>query len=193
MQNVHERIKKVNDADEVLRVLLEVLEYDKSSNFRYTENDEDYDAEYVIEIENKKYTLIGIKVLRDYDETKIAVQHLKYWNRNDVPFSIFVLPNEIRIYNNFTIGAQKLLYKTNDKKNGVFQLFTDRNIVNGVLWEKMNSITKKNNRVDKYLLENLRNTIIILNRDYGMELDAAYNFLAQCIFIRYLEDREMLT
>lgn len=193
MQKVDEKISKINNADEVLRVLLEILEYDKSSNFHYTENDEDYDAEYVIEIENKKYTLIGIKVLKDYNETKISVQHLKYWNQNDVPFSIFVLPNEIRIYNNFTIGTQKLLYKTNDKKNEIFQLFSDRNIVNGVLWEKMNSITKKNNRVDKYLLENLRNTIIILNREYGMELDAAYNFLAQCIFIRYLEDRKMLT
>lgn len=188
-----EKIKKLNNADEVLKVLLQVLEYDTSANFHYRENDEDYDAEYVIEIENKKYTLIGVKVLRKHDETKIAVQHLKYWNRNDVPFSIFVLPNEIRIYNNFTIGTQKLLYKTGNKKDEIVQLFTDSNIVNGVLWERMNAITKKSNRVDKYLLENLRNTIIILNRESGIELDAAYNLLAQCIFIRYLEDREMLT
>lgn len=177
----------------MLKVLLQLLEYDTSSNFRYTQNDKDYDAEYVVEIENKKYTLIGVKVLRDYDEKVISAQHLKYWNRNDVPFSIFVLPNEIRIYNNFTIGNQKLLYKTGDKKEGIVELFVDRNIAKGMLWEKMNSIARKNHRVDKFLLENLRNTLVILNREYGMELDAAYNLLAQCIFIRYLEDRGMLT
>ena len=193
LHEVDERIKKLEDADEVLKVLLQLLEYDTSSNFRYTQNDKDYDAEYVVEIENKKYTLIGVKVLRDYDEKVISAQHLKYWNRNDVPFSIFVLPNEIRIYNNFTIGNQKLLYKTGDKKEGIVELFVDRNIAKGMLWEKMNSIARKNHRVDKFLLENLRNTLVILNREYGMELDAAYNLLAQCIFIRYLEDRGMLT
>ena len=193
MHIIDEKIKKMNNADEVLKVLLKVLEYDVSPNFHYTENDRDYDAEYVMEIENKSYTLIGVKVLRNSDEKMISALHLKYWNRNDVPFSILVLPNEIRIYNNFTIGTKKLLYKTGSKKEDVVKLFTDTSIANGALWDKMNSVAQKNNRVDKYLLGNLRNTIIILNSEYGMQLEDAYNFLAQCIFIRYLEDREMLT
>lgn len=193
LKSVDEKIRKLNDADEVLKVLLQILEYDTSPNFHYIQNDEDYDAEYAIRAEGKIYTLIGVKILREHDEKRITAQHLKYWNQNDVPFSIFVLPNEIRIYNNFTIETQKLLYRTGDKKSEVVKLFTDSNIVNGVLWERMDSITRKSKRVDKYLLENLRNTIIILNREKNMELDAAYNFLAQCIFIRYLEDRKMLT
>lgn len=193
MHEIGERIKKINDADEVLKTLIELLEYDTSSCFRYTQDNTDYDAEYAIEIENKKYTLIGVKVLRSYDENEISAQHLKYWNRNDVPFSIFALPNEIRIYNNFTIGTQKLLYKTGNKKESIVDLFTESSITRGLLWERMASIAQKSDRVDKYLLENLRNTLLILNRSYGMELEAAYSFLAQCIFIRYLEDRGMLT
>ena len=51
LHEVDERIKKLEDADEVLKVLLQLLEYDTSSNFRYTQNDKDYDAEYVVEIE----------------------------------------------------------------------------------------------------------------------------------------------
>lgn len=192
-RDLDEKVKKLNNADEVLSVLLEELGYYSSPNFHFTENDKDFDAEYVLTIDNRKYTLLGIKVLRDCSEGEIARQHLKYWNRNDVPFSILVLPNEIRIYNNFTIGKQKLLYKTGAGKRENIDLFTDSSIANGILWEKINAAKLKNKRVDRCLLESLRNTILILHRKYGMQLDAAYNLLAQCIFIRYLEDRKMLT
>lgn len=188
-----EAIKRMDNADKVLDVLLEAMGYQSSSNFHFIEGDDDYDAEYTIEIENKKHALLGIKVLREYNEQKIAMQHLKYWNRNDVPFSILVLPGEIRIYNNFTVGKRKLLFKTGSKKNEIFDWFTDSNIMNGLLWEKLESITSRNNRVDKYLLRNLRNTVIVLHNNYKMQLDVSYNFLAQCIFVKYLEDREMLT
>lgn len=193
LQKMDEVIKRMNNADEVLNILLEAMGYESSSNFHFINGNEDYDAEYTIEIENEKYILLGIKILREHDEQKIVMQHLKYWNRNDVPFSILVLPSEIRIYNNFTIGTQKLLYKTGSKKDSILDWFTDSNIMNGILWEKLESITSKNNRVDKYLLKNLRNTIIVLNSKYKVSLDAAYNFLAQCIFVKYLEDRGMLT
>lgn len=193
LQKIDEAIKRMDNADKVLDTLLEVMGYQSSSNFHFIEGDDDYDAEYTIGIGNEKHTLLGIKVLREYDEEKIAMQHLKYWNRNDVPFSILVLPGEIRIYNNFTVGKRKLLFKTGSKKDEIFGWFTDSNIMNGLLWEKLGSITSKNYRVDRYLLKNLRNTIIVLHSKYEMQLDVSYNFLAQCIFVKYLEDREMLT
>lgn len=190
---LEERINNLNDADTVLNVLLETLGYKASSNFHFIDNNDDYDAEYTVKIENKSYTVLGIKVLNNCREQDIIRQHLKYWNRNDVPFSILVLPNEIRIYNNFTVGTQKLLYKTGSVKSDILTLFTDNNIMNGLLWQKMECIINKSNRVDKYLLSNLRNTIIVLKSKYNMPLDIAFNFLAQCILIRYLEDRGMLT
>ncbi len=188
-----DEVIKMNNADKVLEILLEALGYQSSSNFRFINGNDDYDAEYTIEVENEKHTLLGIKVFREYDEQKIVRQHLKYWNRNDVPFSILVLPSEIRIYNNFTVGARNLLYQTGSKKSEIFDWFAHRNIMNGLFWEKLGSIALKNNRVDKYLLKNLRNTIIVLHSKYKMQLDVSYNFLAQCIFVKYLEDRQMLT
>lgn len=50
------RIRKCN-AESVFQVLIEMLEYKNSPNFHYLESDEDYDAEYVIELENKNIQL----------------------------------------------------------------------------------------------------------------------------------------
>lgn len=193
LKESNKKIEKIGDAGNVFQYLIEMLEYKNSPNFHYLENDVDYDAEYIIEINNKKYTVVGLKILQSSDEEIIFKQHLKYWNRNDVPFSIFVLPGEIRIYNNFTIDNGKLLYKTGTGQETVLNMFTNQNIINGLLWKKYNSILKKGNRVDKYLLQNMRNTIINLHNNHNMQLSDAYNFLAQCIFIKYLEDRQMLT
>lgn len=193
LKESNKRIENLHNAEAVFQFLIEMLEYKNSPNFHYLENDAEYDAEYIIEIENNQYTIIGIKIFESSDEELIVKQHLKYWNRNDVPFSILVLPGEIRIYNNFTIGDGELLYRTDEAEEAVLEMFANRNIINGVLWEKYNSIFKKSNRVDKYLLDNMKNTIMNLYMNYEMQLDDAYNFLAQCIFIKYLEDRGMLT
>lgn len=189
---LNEKIKENNNADTVFQFLIDMLGYKTSSNY-HSSKDTDYDAEYVIEIENRSYAIIGIKALKEKDEKKILEQHLKYWNRNDVPFSILIFPDEIRIYNNFTIGKKKILYSSNQKNNKVIELFSDKSIANGLLWEQLNAALKKSDRVDKYFLNNLRNTIIDLYKNYEMGLEDAYNFLAQCIFIKYMEDRKMLT
>lgn len=187
------RIEENSNAESTFQMLIEMLEYKNAPNFHYLESDEDYDAEYVIEIESKKYTIVGIKILKSHREEDIIKQHLKYWNRNDIPFSIFVLPGEVRIYNNFTIEEGKLLYRTGDKQETVFDMFKNKSIVDGLFWEKYKAIIKRNSRVDKYLLQNMRNTIINLHTNHGMRLGDAYDFLAQCIFVKYLEDRNMLT
>lgn len=187
------KIEGNSNAESVFQVLIEMLEYKNSPNFHYLESDEDYDAEYVIELESKKYTIVGIKILKNYREEDIIKLHLKYWNRNDIPFSIFVLPGEVRIYNNFTIEDGKLLYKTGDGQETILDMFKNKSIVDGFFWEKYKSICKRNSRVDKYLLQNMKNTIINLYTNHGMRLSDAYDFLAQCIFVKYLEDRKMLT
>lgn len=187
------KIEKVVKAGSTFESLVKLLGYNDSPNFAYLQGDEDYDAEYTIEIEGKKYPIIGLKELQNDDEEVIAKQHLRYWNRNDIPFSILILPQEIRVYNNFTIEKGKLLYRTGERKATVLEMFSNYNILNGMLWEKYNSILKKGDRVDKYLLQNMRNTIINLHRNHAMRLEDAYNLLAQCIFVKYLEDRKMLT
>lgn len=56
------KIEGSSNAKSVFQVLIEMLEYKNSPNFHYLESDEDCDAEYVIELENKKYTIVGIKI-----------------------------------------------------------------------------------------------------------------------------------
>ena len=187
-----EKIAIMNSTDNIFKFLVDMLGYKNSSNF-FIEKSAAFDAEYAIKVEDKEYTVVGIKVFKEKDEEAILKQHLQYWNQNEVPFSILILPDEIRIYNNFTINKKKRLYSSKEKDDNIFNLFTDKNIATGVLWKKLHSVFKKNERVDTYLLNNLRNTIINLFKNYEMELDDAYNFLAQCIFIKYMEDREMLT
>ena len=63
-----EKIEGNSNTESVFEMLIEMLEYKNSPNFHYLESDEDYDAEYVIEIESKKYPIIGIKILKNYRE-----------------------------------------------------------------------------------------------------------------------------
>jgi hypothetical protein len=189
----NETREKIDSTITVFQFLIDKLGYKTSANYSEQSSDPDYDAVYTIDIENRRYTVVGIKRFHEKDEKKILEQHIKYWNRNDVPFSILIFSDEIRIYNNFTIGKQKLLYTNKKKNDDILSLFSDKNIANGLLWEHLNHSLKRRDRVDKYLLNNLRNTIINLNQNHNMDLEDAYNVLAQCIFIKYLEDRKMLT
>lgn len=191
-KTINEKIAIINGTDNIFNFIVDILGYKNSSNY-YVKKNSIFDAEYTIKVDNKDYTIVGIKTFKEKDEKVILKQHLQYWNKNEVPFSILIFPDEVRIYNNFTINKGKRIYSSKQKDNDIFNLFTEKNIATGVLWERFHSIFKKNERVDTYLLNNLRNTIINLYKNYGMELDDAYNFLAQCIFIKYMEDREMLT
>lgn len=190
--NISEQISELNSVERVFQFLIDKLEYNNTSRFCLN-SDERYDAAYVVECGHQSYTLIGIKVYAQRDEELILRKHLQYWNENDVPFSILVLPDEIRIYNNFTISRQKILYTSRQKKDDVLELFKDKNIMNGMMWGKIHSAFKKKDRVDSFLLNNLRNTVMILCNNCGMDVECAYHFIAQCIFIKYMEDRQILT
>jgi len=185
----------VNISD-IYEELISVLDYKSSTNFNSLNPNDlyDYDAEYKITIEENSYTIIGIKILDNIDEERIAKIHLAYWNKNDIPFSILILPNEVRIYNNFSIGKDKIIFDSKEKeaKLDLFDAFSDQSVISGVIWNRLKSFMNKKERVDSRLLENLRKTIVSLHDDYAMNLKNAYSFLAQCIFIKYLEDRKML-
>ena len=177
--------------------LIHFLEY-QSNPFYRTDEMGVYDACFYVEIEEKEYPIVGIKKLYCSTEEEIAKQHLFYWNRNDVPISILILPGEVRLYNNFSCKKGKaLLYKIQDaNKMCNCSLLNDlkaSQIVTKVVWERLAELSNPGERVDKQLLFNLKSTVLQACNEYGMELEKAYNFMSQCIFIKYLEDRNMLT
>ncbi len=177
--------------------LIHFLEY-QSNPFYRTDKMGVYDACFYVEIEEKEYPIVGIKKLYCTSEEDIARQHLFYWNKNDVPISILVLPGEFRIYNNFSCKKGKaLLYKGQDTNKlyscAMLHDLKASQIVTKVVWERLAELSNPGERVDKQLLFNLKGAVLQVCNEYGMELENAYNFMSQCIFIKYLEDRNILT
>lgn len=177
--------------------LIHFLEYETNPFYR-ADKTGIYDACFYINVDEKEYPIVGVKRLTYAKEEDIVKQHLFYWNRNDVPISILVMPGECRIYNNFSHRKGKtLLYKTKDiskinESQTVINLKASH-ITTKIVWERLVELSNSGERVDKQLLFNLKSTILLANKKYGMKIETAYNFMSQCIFIKYLEDRGMLT
>ncbi|MCM1498759.1 MAG: N-6 DNA methylase [Clostridium sp.] len=177
--------------------LIHFLEYESNPFYRMDKTGI-YDACFYVNVDGKEYPIVGIKRLIFIDEENIAKQHLLYWNRNDVPISILVLPGEIRVYNNFSRKKGKaLLYKTQEISQisncDMLKNLKASCIVTKLVWERLVELSGSGDRVDKQLLFNLKSTVVLACKNYGMKMENAYNFMSQCIFIKYLEDRDMLT
>lgn len=184
----------MSDVEVIYQALIAVLDYKHSVNFTdHLNNTSLFNAEYRITMDGIEYPILGIKIMGCKDEYELAKIHLQFWNKNDIPFSIIVLPGEIRIYNNFTVKDNKLLYSSAKAENALnLADFCNDAIISNLVNEKLEKYINKSERVDQRLLENLRTTIQILYSKYSMNLETAYNFLAQCIFVKYLEDRGII-
>lgn len=66
-------------------------------------------------------------------------------------------------------------------------------ITTNIVWERLAELSDSSDRVDRQLLLNLKNTVLQAVEQRGMLLEDAYNFMSLCIFVKYLEDREMIT
>ena len=177
--------------------LIHFLGYQSNPCYR-TDEMGSYDACFYVDIDGEEYPIVGIKKLYSVSEEEIVRQHLLYWNKNDVPISILILSGEFRIYNNFSSkkGKALLCKKQHIDKNdesGILNDLKASHLVTKVVWERLAELSNPGERVDKQLLFNLKNTVFLACDKYEMELEKAYNFMSQCIFIKYLEDRQMLT
>lgn len=190
LQNISEML-----CEKIYRQLVNILEYKDSSLFRPDET-KFYDMLYYVNVEENEYPVVGIRCMEDANEEEIARQHLLYWNKNDVPISILILNGEIRIYNNFSRKNSKaLLYNssTSDKDNDFIYNFKASKITTSIVWERLAELSDSGDRVDRQLLLNLKNTVSQAVEQQGMVLEDAYNFMSLCIFVKYLEDRKMIT
>ncbi|MDD3251739.1 MAG: N-6 DNA methylase [Lachnospiraceae bacterium] len=193
-QQVFENSNKILRED-IYRQLIHVLEYETSPFYR-PDDEGIYDYCYYIESEYKEYPFIGIKRIDSIDEDIIVKLHLFYWNRNDVPISILILPGEFRIYNNFSCRkGRSLLYNSTKGDEGSWLLDDLRasRVSTRVVWERLSELSNSSDRVDKQLLFNLKSAVVLAHTKHGMKIENAYNFMSQCIFVKYLEDRQMLT
>ncbi len=187
---------EMNKENKVYIELIQKLGYENNSSYRVDESGI-YDECFFITINNEEYPVVGIKFMDEVEDEEIWKQHIIFWNRNDVPISILVFPYEYRIYNNFSLKKGKVqLFSSNDKKHKSYDLLSklsSSNITTRLVWEELTRLSEPSDRVDRQLLNNLKNTVIQVHEEQGMQLDVAYNFMSQCIFVKYLEDRGMIT
>lgn len=140
-----------------------------------------------------KITVLGIKLLETSNFEDVNKLRGVLWNRNDIPISLFITPTDIILNNNFSIqDTQK--YLNSLFKNGKFdfELLKYDNIINGKYIEACEKIIKVSDRVDRKLLKNIQNSLRLLC-EKGTSFPKAHNIMSKSIFIKYLEDRKIIT
>lgn len=119
--------------------------------------------------------------------------HKVIWNFNESPVAIIVEKDTIEILNGFKFEKENKrlqLFGKEDKLND----FTYFQLVTGRTWEQYQGHLNFKNRVDYYLLQNIktvRNILIERHKgsDYGAKI--INSILGKCIFARYLIDRNV--
>ncbi|MCL2329182.1 MAG: SAM-dependent methyltransferase [Bacteroidetes bacterium] len=114
--------------------------------------------------------------------------HKKIWNFNETPIVIISKNDAVEIFNGFKYEKDlKELAKIDSNKLTdftYFNLFTDRT------WENYQEHFKYENRLDYFLLHNIKAARNILKKQ--IEPKIANALIGKCIFVRYLIDRKVL-
>lgn len=112
------------------------------------------------------------------------------WNFNETPVVIVNEPDAIEIYNGFSYLKDELTLEklVDEDKIDDFSFF---DLVSGKSLELYQAKLKQQNRVDFHLLRNIRDARNILIKEYKINDSLANALIGQCIFVRYLIDREV--
>lgn len=147
--------------------------------------------------------------LREYSYDELRILHQQVWSQSRVPLLYVILPTEIRVYNGYAEPAQKdTELNTDDRLLQRLQQLVDvetaRQKINHQLdWYKRLSLEtgafwntpdgqriKRESRADQRLLRAMDQ---VRRRLADLPNDQAYALLGRSIFLRYLEDRGILT
>jgi hypothetical protein len=123
-----------------------------------------------------------------FDNPNDTELHKKIWNFNETPIVIIVKNDVVEIFNGFQyLKDDKSLAKIgeNEKLNDFtyFNLFTDQT------WENYQEHFRYENRLDFFLLHNIKAARDILKKQ--IEPKIANALIGKCIFVRYLIDRKV--
>ena len=152
--------------------------------------------------------VVYFKELQTVDDGTIAQLHHSLWNHKRAPLLITVLPGEVRVYNCFAPPqreSNQLQFENPILLKRAVQDATDvlalRNNLSGYRRAEIEAgefVTEQEGRFDRQhrvanrLLQNLgyvRNLLI----ESGLQSEVANSLLGRSIFVRYLEDREVVS
>jgi len=135
-------------------------------------------------------------------EDKIRELHVKIWNTNLIPLFFVALPGEIRIYSAYQRPARDVdiwlaSRRTLERIKQISNLIQMRDysrpaIESGLIFDRKRASFDRRNRVDQWLLKNLRLLRQGLEGENNEKREFAHALIGRSIFIRYLEDRKVL-
>ncbi|MCY4393096.1 MAG: N-6 DNA methylase [Chloroflexi bacterium] len=152
---------------------------------------------------------VYFKELSTVDDDYLWDLHRSLWNHNRAPLLIAVLPREVRVYNCFapptrrsdqlTLDNPALLKQALHQATNALALrqelseYRRREIVSGRFVQTQRGRFDRRQRVDNRLLENLRHLRRQLIKTDGLSAQVVNGLLGRSIFVRYLEDRGVIT
>jgi len=112
------------------------------------------------------------------------------WNFNESPIVFILENNAVSIFNGFKYldDLQKLAQIGNNNDLSDFTYFE---LVTGKTWEKYHNELTYTNRLDYFLLKNIKTARKKLIDEYTLDDSMANALIGKCIFIRYLIDRNV--
>lgn len=135
-------------------------------------------------------------------EDNIRNLHLRVWNTCLVPLFFVALPGELRVYSAYQTPARNLTAWGDSSRylnriqtiTKILELreFSRPEIETGNLFGKRPSEFDRRQRVDQWLLKNLRLLREKLGGEDETKREYIHALIGRSIFIRYLEDREIL-
>ena len=151
--------------------------------------------------------VVYFKEFQDVDNDHLWSIHRALWNHNRAPLLIAVLPHEVRVYNCFappmrhsnqlTLENGTVLKQAVRHVSDVLELrrelseYRRREVVSGQFVQARYEAFSRKQRVDNRLLDNLGQVRKQLIND-GLSKSVANSLLGRSIFVRYLEDREVI-
>ncbi len=155
--------------------------------------------------------VIYFKRFETFNREDIADLHRNVWSQSQVPLIFVVMPNDIRIYSGYEVPAlisssrglkeptrleSKFNQKVGELSDGIWErleIFTRTAIESGSFWRDYSQYFRKETRVDRTLLANLRYIRQELIKIKKLRPEHAHSLIGRSIFALYLQDRGVLS
>ncbi|MBC7523107.1 MAG: hypothetical protein H7239_01510 [Flavobacterium sp.] len=149
------------------------------------------DAFYVF---NSQPFILFFDLTSVFDKENENEIHKQVWSFDNSPIIFVIKDTEIKVYNALNFEKHKGLEEIKLSEKERNKKFSFWNLQSGETFEWFYEKHKKTvlkKRVNQQLFENIKQTIIILKDNFGLEESLAKILVLRLIFIRYLIDRKI--
>ncbi len=142
----------------------------------------------------------AVYVAEAADEIEARQIHRKLWNLCSAPFAIILLPNQVRVYTGFNYKEENEneglldVFNSLEQLNQLVKEFNANAIDTGKVWQSQYAEQlDSNRRVDRLLLENIKQLGEALTRNDALKDELANMLIGKYVYLKYLRDRGILT